>query len=190
MSASPVTTAPLFGGAMSCAIPAEWVNVSEIRQVPDHQEVFFASNHPEQPCLVVEILEYQGEQPNDRVAAYLFDDLAESNGSAVSAFEPHSISMQTETMILCTGVGRQRIAMGPRGTFAPTAHQRTQDIRDVRIEVCVIRLPSVQTDMLLTLSSTILSNTSTTGEMDKSLSESFRRMLSTFKIHEWSLFQG
>lgn len=31
---------PLFGGAMTCLLPASFEDISEYRTVPDHQEVF------------------------------------------------------------------------------------------------------------------------------------------------------
>ena len=30
----------LYGGVMTISIPAEWRDVSDVRQVPDHQEVY------------------------------------------------------------------------------------------------------------------------------------------------------
>ena len=47
---------PLFGGAITVIIPQGWKDVSEIRQVPDHQECW----QFEDRLLVVEILERMG----------------------------------------------------------------------------------------------------------------------------------
>ena len=88
MSPSDFEPVPLHGGALTSDIPSDWINVSELRQVPDHQEVFVDNTHDddddgdqERPCSVVEILEYQTDQTDDQVAQYLFEDVADANGA-------------------------------------------------------------------------------------------------------------
>eukprot|EP00523_Entomoneis_sp_CCMP467_P007403 CAMPEP_0168734562 /NCGR_PEP_ID=MMETSP0724-20121128/8878_1 /TAXON_ID=265536 /ORGANISM="Amphiprora sp., Strain CCMP467" /LENGTH=152 /DNA_ID=CAMNT_0008781671 /DNA_START=959 /DNA_END=1421 /DNA_ORIENTATION=+ len=61
---------PLFGGVLD--------DVSDIQQVPDHQECWTSSGTG--ALLVIEILEYQSAVSNEAAAAYFYKDLAESNG--------------------------------------------------------------------------------------------------------------
>ncbi|XP_028840172.1 ran guanine nucleotide release factor isoform X2 [Denticeps clupeoides] len=68
---------PLFGGALSACVPHGAQDVSELRQVPDNQEVF-AHRHTDQ-SIVVELLEHQGHVEDEGAARYHFEDLAESN---------------------------------------------------------------------------------------------------------------
>ena len=86
----------LFGGALSIAIPINWRDVSDIRQVPDHQEVFqdcsafsplLSKDGSGQSitkgtggCLIIEILERQEEVKDENAAAFFFQDLAQANG--------------------------------------------------------------------------------------------------------------
>eukprot|EP00566_Odontella_aurita_P020209 CAMPEP_0113589626 /NCGR_PEP_ID=MMETSP0015_2-20120614/36193_1 /TAXON_ID=2838 /ORGANISM="Odontella" /LENGTH=290 /DNA_ID=CAMNT_0000495667 /DNA_START=45 /DNA_END=916 /DNA_ORIENTATION=- /assembly_acc=CAM_ASM_000160 len=80
---------PLFGGAADSRSPSIF---SDVREVPDHQEVWQdcsgaadASNsgspgkRPGGQCLIVEILSYQDEVGDAEAARFFFDDLAEAN---------------------------------------------------------------------------------------------------------------
>lgn len=52
----------LYGGAATIVLPAEFVDVSTLRQVPDHQECFFAANTGQ--LVVIELLQIP-EDPAD-----------------------------------------------------------------------------------------------------------------------------
>ena len=222
MSPSDFKSAPLYGGAITCDVPSDWINVSELRQVPDHQEVFVDNTHDddndddqERPCLVVEILEYQTDQTDDRVGQYLFEDLADANGATerdFRGFDTDAVGLRTligygindednssnnnnnhnvnnnhgndgeaknntTRYRLCWGVGRQ---------------QMTKDKQqiDILVEVCVVRLPAVSTDLLLTLSRrkpTDETKQAVLGD-NADLGPVFRRIISSFRIRAWSLF--
>ena len=45
---------PLFGGAMRCLVPCLYIDASEVRQVPDNQEVFLDGG-PSDMSLVIEL---------------------------------------------------------------------------------------------------------------------------------------
>ena len=55
---------PLFGGALTCALPASWLDCSDARPVPDHQEVWLERDGK---CrsLIIEILELAEEATDD-----------------------------------------------------------------------------------------------------------------------------
>ena len=65
----------LFGGAFACNVPPYFKDASEIRDIPDNQEVFV--HESEDDSLMVDILEYQG-QVNDRDAPRLGPSLEEN----------------------------------------------------------------------------------------------------------------
>ena len=84
----PIGSKPLFGGAMSSSFPSTgWIDISDVRQVPDNQEIFIedpstttrsgGQNPPAQ--IVVEIVEYQPGVPNDRAVRFFWDNLLEDN---------------------------------------------------------------------------------------------------------------
>lgn len=79
--ASTAIQTPLFGGALSAAIPPRLADVSLARPVPDHQEVF--SDPSVDQALVVELLEHSGDVPDGEGAArFYFEDLAEQDEAA------------------------------------------------------------------------------------------------------------
>jgi Ran-interacting Mog1 protein len=209
----------LFGGALSCQIPADWIDVSDIRQVPDHQECWRddGDGTSAPSLLVVEILEWQPEIANENAAAYYFQNLAEANdatGPGKAQFtqqqhqqqqeqqEPSSSLLQMigqgqlpASAAQCFGTGYQKVAMGRE--FDMAGNRRHQEVHWIRIEICVIRLPHVGTDLLVTLStpsnaSLHQSNTiaATNGDVDicDEPTDLFRQIMSTLRIRDWSLF--
>lgn len=72
---------PLFGGALAVSLPDGWLDCSDARPVPDHQEVWLER---EGQCrsLIIEILERAEEASDDKCAIYHFVDIAEANNAA------------------------------------------------------------------------------------------------------------
>ena len=68
--------APLFGGAITASIPSTYTDVSAIRQVPDHQEVWLDSEGF--TSIVVEILE-RVEKPDLEALRFHSEDLVEED---------------------------------------------------------------------------------------------------------------
>lgn len=170
----------LYGGAITCNLPSSWVDVSEIRQVPDHQEVYLG---PQNESLVVEILEHQSTKNGNDAARYFFDDLAEANGSTQNTFTIVAMgalkgSICNDKCIIC-GIGMQEIRKGRETDIA--GNPRHVPLVRVQVELAVLRLPQVQTDLLLTLSRT-------KETPDAELSTDFQQVLSTLQIRDWSLF--
>ena len=108
---TPLVAVSLYGGAITAMLPACWRDVSEVRQVPDHQEVWqdvsaraaaageppsvenlkisvssssssWLSKTDTNTCVIFEILERQVEVSDDDAASFFFSDLAESNDAA------------------------------------------------------------------------------------------------------------
>ena len=67
----------LFGGAIVITIPSQWRDVSQVRQVPDNQEVYQDCTEESGGVIVVEILQYQDDAHD---GAFFFHDLGEANG--------------------------------------------------------------------------------------------------------------
>lgn len=70
----------LYGGACQISIPQRFIDVSNMRQVPDHQEVFACGAHTDQ-SIIVEIVELSADVPDDEIAAFHFNELAQVNQS-------------------------------------------------------------------------------------------------------------
>jgi|UPI000581B21B hypothetical protein len=185
---APFVERSLFGGAIACRFPSSWLDVSEVRQVPDHQECWHDVN--DGCMLVVEILEYQSHIADDQAPGHFFRDLAEANGSSPenTHFQPQRQPFQLanlpDTARICFGMGYQKVALGR--DHDPRGDSREQEIRCIRIDVGAIRLPSVGSDILVTLSEPISPNP---NEADLSQSSAiFPEIISSLQIRDWSLF--
>jgi hypothetical protein len=55
----------LFGGCISIKVPIDFLDVSDFRQVPDHQEVFISQNSDAN--LIVELLETPSESSENEM---------------------------------------------------------------------------------------------------------------------------
>ena len=60
----------LFGGAFTCRVPLRYVDVSAVRDVPDHQEVL-AEEGPDGRSLIVELLQFHKDVPDHEAARYV-----------------------------------------------------------------------------------------------------------------------
>lgn len=141
--------------------------------------------------MVVEILEHQSDVKNEDASTFFFSDLADANGVSVDDitiqsnnnmifsvkdddaskqkyFQNFSLSTQQSESHACIAVGQQQV-----------------DDKSLRIEMCVLRLKDVTTDLLITLSIPHhkLSEVGVDG-----LSIVFRELISSFSITDWNLF--
>jgi Ran-interacting Mog1 protein len=139
------------------------------------------------PCFIIEILEYQESVPDETAAKYFFEDLAAANGSSKTSFSDQEAVAPADgsaPLTMFAGVGMQRFGKGRDRDGNGVTPQPNQDEVDVEIELCVIRLPQVQTDLLLTMSR----NKGLCSSDTMKLSEEFQRALSTIQILDWDLF--
>lgn len=93
----PLTLRELFGGAIEFGIPGRFEDVSQIREIPDNQEVF-ADPHSDQ-SVIIELLSQENiplEAPQD-AAKFFFDELATANEALSSnlfhweLLQPHEL---------------------------------------------------------------------------------------------------
>ena len=79
------TTYELFGGAITVELPQGLTDASDLRQVPDTQEVFLAQDSD--VSIVFEILERVAPDEPTEVAKFHFDSLAHDNDAVTSTVE-------------------------------------------------------------------------------------------------------
>ncbi|PNJ12740.1 RANGRF isoform 2 [Pongo abelii] len=88
----PTRDCPLFGGAFSAILPTGAIDVSDLRPVPDNQEVFC---HPvTDQSLIVELLELQAHVRGEAAARYHFEDVGGVQGARavhVESVQPLSL---------------------------------------------------------------------------------------------------
>eukprot|EP00878_Enallax_costatus_P012874 GHUV01013442.1.p1 GENE.GHUV01013442.1~~GHUV01013442.1.p1 ORF type:complete len:198 (+),score=55.92 GHUV01013442.1:334-927(+) len=135
----------LFGDAMNARLPRRFVDVSDFRPVPDHQEVW-ADGATDQ-SVVIEIAEHSNVSDAE-VGRFVFDDLAAANEASSSSI--------TDVKQL----GSADIPHFAAGTYAclVSGIQEASKGRDgpersnkVYMLLCVVRLPQHGSDLLVTV---------------------------------------
>ncbi|XP_069623536.1 ran guanine nucleotide release factor [Ranitomeya imitator] len=181
---------PLFGGAMSAVLPPSAQDVSDLREIPDNQEVF-VHPHTDQ-SIIVELLEYQEGMSDPDAARYHFEDVAASNGAGgraeVLSVEPLPLAQLSLTR--CSGAwaltGRQLVSK-----FT----ERAQNT--VTMHMALLRIQQHATDLLVTFNDPVVIHAAssssvpvpgTSGSPALWTVDDFRRLLCSFRLQDPALF--
>lgn len=137
---------PLFGGAISSTFPQRFQDLSHIREVPDHQEVFADPNRDE--SLIVELLDLKHDVADNQSALWFLQDLANEQDSAenlvvesVRTVAPSDAPFLDPATVVTAVVGQMAVSKGRQGREARNT---------VRVYLANIRLKGVGTDLLIT----------------------------------------
>ncbi|KDP41182.1 hypothetical protein JCGZ_15589 [Jatropha curcas] len=192
------TERPLFGGAIVSTFPVRFQDVSNVRQVPDNQEVFVDPARDE--SLIFELLDFKHDVADNGSATWFLQDLAneqDAEGCTLieqsGVVEAPSFLYRNVPAVVTTAVGQMAISKGRQGREAQNV---------VRVYLANLRLKGVTTDVLITAYEPILINplsesASTVGAglavpATQSgflpMSEVFKLAVSTFKVNDWNLF--
>ena len=152
---------PLFGGALAVNLPTGWLDCSDARPVPDHQEVWLER---EGQCrsLIIEILERAEEASDDKCALFHFIDIAEANGATGQRITYNDALPKTALHgSLAQAVGPCFALHGvqvlpPDGAATrlgrePAEAQAQADTVQLELALAVLRLPRQQTDLLVSV---------------------------------------
>ncbi|KAF9166413.1 hypothetical protein BGX21_006392 [Mortierella sp. AD011] len=196
----------LFGGAITLNLPRKFENISHVREVPDHQEVFV--NVEEDQSVIVEILELAAQTNDEGCAAFHYQQLAEDN-DATDASVIQSVSVLNNSELptwpaeakIYLLLGQQRIAKfneRQRQLEDAAAHPHQQPHADARnlvqIMMVVVRLPRQETDIVITYNVPLqISESSSSKQVahEGNIQEAevwFRNMIGSFLVRDWSLF--
>uniref|UniRef100_A0A0V0HDP1 Putative ran guanine nucleotide release factor-like n=1 Tax=Solanum chacoense TaxID=4108 RepID=A0A0V0HDP1_SOLCH len=188
----------LFGGAVSTTFPIRFQDVSNVRQVPDHQEVFVDPERDE--SLIIELLDLKMDVADSGSATWFIQDLAneqEAEGTTITeqsaVFEAPELCYRNMPAVITTAVGQMAVAKGRQGREAQNL---------VKVYLANIRLKEVGTDVLITAYEPLVINplsesatavgagmavpAAQSGVMP--MAEVFKIAVSNFKVHNWSLF--
>ncbi|GAA5937764.1 hypothetical protein JCM1841_004779 [Sporobolomyces salmonicolor] len=141
---------PLFGGAISCSLPANFVDASDLRQVPDTQEVFLAPDSD--LSLIAEILELVKDDAAadslEAAARFHFSALAHDNGALSS--DVSSLALPSSAPAPAPG---EPEVLGPTllsGIQLVSKFNRPASEADtVLIQLALWRIPSKNADVTL-----------------------------------------
>ncbi|KAL6107485.1 rangrf [Pungitius sinensis] len=181
---------PLFGGALSAVLPPGARDASELREIPDNQEVF-AHQHGDQ-SLIVELLEYQGQVADRDAARYHFEDIAGGN----KALEPGSFEVTGVVQVS----GSELSLTDCSSAWTLSGTQRVSKFNEqarntVRLHLGLFRLPRFSTDVLVTFNDpqSISPDSSSAaaaggGHGEPWTVQDFRVLLRTLSLHDPGLF--
>ena len=160
---------PLYGGAMLADMPKSFADASQFREVPDHQEVWVDTSSDR--SVIIEILEKK-DVPDEEAMEFFLADLAAFNDAKESKLlSTRSASPEEVPHLNC----RVFLALGQQ----MAAKFQEEDVHPVTIHAAVLRLPEVDTDILITLNDPEASDES---------SGILAQLLKTFRIADWQLF--
>ena len=164
----------LYGGAITMCYPRTYVDVSDFRAVPDHQEVWCEAGHggcegnscaedagiDSDDSVILELLNLKGDVPTVSCAEWFFRDLAEASGAARCEVEH---SAQISVADICPEIARSLPAteVGCAVGWHEVAKFRDEEKggakarNKVAVYLCNLRLRDVGTDMLVTMYRTV-----------------------------------
>ena len=175
------TTIEAFGGAIIVSAPGGWLDASDVRPVPDHQEVWLERAATAR-ALIVELLELAADATDGDAAARLhFEELASSNDAESSAVH-------------------QNFALGdaaaprlrPAPPAPPQALRGVQSLAEgarLHVWLAVVRLPRVGTDLVVSISRPVADAAAEGAAATEDL-ELLRAVVGSLEVRDWSLFGG
>lgn len=176
----------LFGSCIKILAPLEFKDVSDIRQVPDNQEVFVSPDSD--ATLIVELLDSPSEVDyfdagikynlHIRLMIHFFlfysfhwSEICQETGSTNSTIEKCDKIDISEYKNVSYIIGTQNI---PK-------FGKQDDSTSVKIRLLCLRIQSISTDILI--------STSSPKDFECFTDESFIEICKSFKILNWSLFK-
>ncbi|PNW83396.1 hypothetical protein CHLRE_05g244850v5 [Chlamydomonas reinhardtii] len=179
-------TRELWGGAVTCSLPARMLDVSDMRPVPDHQEIW-ADTGVDQ-AVIFEIVEHDAAVPDGEAGRHMFEDAAVGNEAVAAAVESvaalgvQDVPGVPEASYRCVVRGRQTMRRG-------------QQAADTCVLLAVLRLPHVSSDLLITLSTPSAPQTPVAGAVvsapalgEGEQQELMAAVLRSLRVQSWELF--
>ncbi|KAF1920365.1 hypothetical protein BDU57DRAFT_12326 [Ampelomyces quisqualis] len=181
------TNTPLFGGAITVDLPSNFADTSQIREIPDHQEVYLDTNG--YSSIVVEILEYVQKPTDEEALQYHFADLVEGTGDSTTILTQEKVTfnhLNTKPIHALTFIQTPN---------APPPNRKTPEY--VFVHLLLLRLTEQGTDIMVTINiphyAGEYEKAAKEGEETRLMRESKAvrdKVLETFKVVEWGLFDG
>ena len=181
------TNIEAFGGAIGVSISGAsisggWLDASDVRPVPDHQEVWLERADTAR-ALIVELLELAADAADGDAAARLhFEELASSNDAEGSTIHQNLTMPPTGTTPLLRPAP-------PTGPQLLRGVQRLAEGARLHVWMAVVRLPRVGTDLVVSISRPV-AGTAAEGVVATEDLELLRAVVASLEVRDWSLFGG
>ncbi|EDU45890.1 Mog1 domain containing protein [Pyrenophora tritici-repentis] len=183
------TNTPLYGGAITVDLPSSFADASQIRQIPDNQEVYLDNSG--YSSIVVEILEYVDKSSDEEALQYHFADLVDGTDDATTVVEQVGASMKSlpSTPLLTLSFVQTPPSINP--------HPNRKTPEYTFIHLLLLRLKEQETDILITINVPHYPGEYEKPAMGQQETELMRssklvreKVLETFEVKEWGLFEG
>ncbi|KAB0361461.1 ran guanine nucleotide release factor isoform X1 [Muntiacus reevesi] len=181
----PTRDYPLFGGAFSATLPPGAIDVSDLRPVPDNQEVF--CHRVTDQSLIIELLELQAHVQGEEAARYHFEDVGgvqEARAVQVETVQP----LVLENLALRGCCQEAWLLSGQQ----QVAKENQQVAKYVTLHQALLRLPQYQTDLLLTFNQPPPENRSSLGPENLSILPwslgDFEQLVTSLTLHDPNIF--
>eukprot|EP01125_Pyxidicula_operculata_P001637 TRINITY_DN11480_c0_g1_i1.p1 TRINITY_DN11480_c0_g1~~TRINITY_DN11480_c0_g1_i1.p1 ORF type:complete len:189 (-),score=28.82 TRINITY_DN11480_c0_g1_i1:144-710(-) len=179
----------LYGGAIKCSVPARFLDICQVRHIPDHQEVF--ADPDTDQSVIFEILEYQSDVQNENSVIYHFNEIAQSNEAGQINIQRVGPISQEKMPFLSGNVQKWELY----GTQSVSKYKESAQ-NMVNIYMCLIRLPQYHTDIVITLNDGVIVNPSSSSASHISRRPSsdetmtiWNHVIQSFNIVDYNLFQ-
>ncbi|KAF2031861.1 Mog1p/PsbP-like protein [Setomelanomma holmii] len=180
------TNTPLYGGAITVHLPSAYADTSQIREVPDHQEVYLDTNG--YSSVVIEILEYVHKNSNDEALQYHFADLVDGMGDSTTILKQDKVVFKELS-------DKPALALTFIQTPVPALPSRKTP-EFVYIHLLLLRLKEQGTDVMVTVNVPHYKGEyeeAAEGQETQLMKDGglvMEGVLQTFKVVEWGLFDG
>jgi len=202
---------------MSASLPSRFLDASDVRPVPDHQEVWHDGGGGGDTtaaglqAVLVEIAEHDGEGVADAAAgAHFFDDAAEGAGAAAGPNSTYSREVDPSQLPAPRMPPPARPTAAREGAFvvaaAAPAGGAPSRMQLLAAAVAVFRLPRVASDVVITsfepagpwpppTEATAATTTAPPIEAAAAAAVAaarrrLARVVASVKVHDWGLFGG
>ncbi|KAF8610015.1 Mog1p/PsbP-like protein [Ceratobasidium sp. AG-I] len=178
-------TYELFGGAITAILPSNLVDASDLRQVPDTQEVLMASDSD--ISVVVEILESVEPRDPNEVVKFHFDSLAHDNEAA-----PEFCTIeQIATPPLSTPDSGPTLSVLHGTQLVPKFNRTYPDT--VKIFLAVFRVHEKNVDVVIVFNIPVEAEKEGSavpldGEIYKEWVKAYEEAVASFRIVDYGLF--
>jgi len=183
----------LFGGTITSYVPYRFDDVSTVREIPDHQEVFADATSDQ--SIIIEILTAEQDYQNEESIKFHFQELANSNDSIQTDIK--------KIEKLSTGTGLSPLIPFARPDWVIYTLYGTQTVSKFKEEVtnivniylCLIRIAQYNTDILISLNDPVVINPESSSQQHvthrptpQSTMQLFQQILASFHILDYNLF--
>jgi hypothetical protein len=182
-----------YGGAITTAFTAKYIDVSNFRVVPDHQEVWTEDAQTTPLALICEINEYKSGLSDDACGQFFFDDLATLNG----ATSPDRRTLSSSTVRTAgSGIAPRLPPETPvvvvKGSQIVDRRSDGRVQKEVTMWLGAIRLPQYTSDILITLTLPHAEvddcAVAPTTEALQKAEQMFATVFEHFEVKNWGLF--